>query len=166
MVSKPPYDQMAHQLCQFYVPGQPSNKTVQKKLSGNYLETIRVCQKSGYVKNPGMSKIRVCQKSGYVKNPGMSKIRVCQKCGYVKLDSRNCLSGNYPAIQRTVFCAIRNSNVDAKSELPLRSHAHADTWHRILGSLQRHGPGGPFPQGICQTQMFFIVFLATKQEQK
>ena len=26
MVSKPPYDQMAPQLCQFYVPGQPSNK--------------------------------------------------------------------------------------------------------------------------------------------
>ena len=24
MVSKPPYDQMAPQLCQFYVPGQPS----------------------------------------------------------------------------------------------------------------------------------------------
>ena len=23
MVSKPPYDQMAPQLCQFYVPGQP-----------------------------------------------------------------------------------------------------------------------------------------------
>ena len=51
----------------------------------DYPETIRVCQKSGYVKNPGMSKIRVCQKSGYVKNPGMSKIRVCQKSGYVKI---------------------------------------------------------------------------------
>ena len=31
MVSKPPYDQMAPQLCQFYVPGQPSKKQFVKK---------------------------------------------------------------------------------------------------------------------------------------
>ena len=35
MVSKPPYDQMAPQLCQFYVPGQPSKRQfVKKKWSG------------------------------------------------------------------------------------------------------------------------------------
>ena len=50
----------------------------------DHLETIQVCQKSRYVKNPGMSNIRACQKSGYVKNQGMSKVRVRQKSGYVK----------------------------------------------------------------------------------
>ena len=31
MVSRPPYDQMAPQLCQFYVPGEPSKRHFVKK---------------------------------------------------------------------------------------------------------------------------------------
>ena len=64
-------------------------------------------------------------KSGYVKKPGMSKIWVYQKSGYVS----SILVTVYPETIRQYSgdfcCTIQNSNVDAKSELPPRSHAHA-----------------------------------------
>ena len=132
MVSKPLYDQMAPQLCQFYVPGQPSKKTVRKKRSRNYLETIRVCQKSRYVKNPGMSKIRVCQKSGYVKHPGMSS---------------SILVTVYPeTIQQysgDLFSLSGTRTWMQNQKLPPRSHAHANTGSPSYRNLRQlaHGTG-------------------------
>ena len=108
-----------------------------------------------------MSKIWVCQKPGYVKNPGMSKIWVCQKSGYVKLDSRNCLSGNYPAIQRTFLfhypelergCKIRTPATISRSRQYVFFPTTFMFWVSFSSSLrmpQQNNTKINFPSGLC-----------------